>query len=175
MSFQRQKVPVSRVCPVPVPVQKEGASLAHSESDCLDTVTQLVLSCTRLVRVRLFGQQYCVEPSKIVAKIRGVHKYTKGTMLYGRHVIPLVDSRTASECQAATYMAATLVFTVQSRPVALVVDAFPTEVQVRFSDITLATEDSIQLHPYLEGEIQIGESLLRLINMEKLLAPALKS
>lgn len=158
-----------------VPAQESDASMEPFEEEYPDDVTRLIFSSTRLVRVRLLGQEFCVEPSKVVATFDGIPGQFKGAMLYENHVIPLVDLRMVSDCSFTPETAATLVVMIQSQHVGLVVEALPKHMQVPFSHITLATEDSNQLYPFLDGEIRMEDSFLSLISMERLLAPRLAS
>ncbi|MEW6759839.1 MAG: chemotaxis protein CheW [Pseudomonadota bacterium] len=136
---------------------------------------------TRFLRVRALGEELAFDAASVcnVIDLADVHipvRFGHGlAMFYEGRIIPLVDYR-APSCRGTAMTGVPLVVAnVQRSLFALAVDCIREQVSVEYAEICQPERVLVDRCPYLAGSIRRGASEVYLVDLERLLGPAIRT
>lgn len=135
----------------------------------------------RFLRVRALGAELAFDAASLcdvleLADAQAPLRFGHGlVMSYEGRIIPLVDYRSPSSRGTALRGATLVIAHVQHARFALAVDCIREELSVDYAEIRLPEHGLADRCPYLAGRILRGEGEVYLVDLERLLGPAIRT
>jgi chemotaxis signal transduction protein len=140
-----------------------------------------ILAPITLLQVRALGAWLAFERTTVA----GVFEMTEGhaafrhgaglVMLYGDEVLPLADYRSHGRKGSALVGADVVIALVRQRKFALLVDRLAGRLKVDYAEIRIPDRALVDRCPYLTGKVSRAEGDIYLIDLERLLGPAIRT
>ncbi|MGI4846448.1 MAG: chemotaxis protein CheW [Janthinobacterium lividum] len=136
---------------------------------------------TRLLRVEALGTELAFDAASLcalldLAPIHAPVRLGKGlVMSYEGQVIPLVDFRSSSGKEKAMTGSRLVVANVQHCRFALLVDRVRAPVNIDYAAIRIPVQALAERCPYLVGSVWCEGGEVHLIDLERLLGPAIRT